>query len=332
MTRRIEVRAPVRLDLAGGWTDVPPFSAERGGAVVNVTIDRYVHVELEGAERDIRLEAEDIGQVVEVADRSCLECSGVLALLQAAVLRCGPATGLVVRTTCDTPLGSGLGTSGALGTALIAACRWFAGHDLNPLAAADLAWRVEVQDCGIPGGRQDQLAAALGGCNLLEFHDPEVAVAPINLPEDVRGAIDHRLVLCYVGQSRVSGDTIVRVMDAYRRGDREVVAALDTMKRLAHDMAAALPRGDLAGIGDLLTRNWRCQMALDPAMQTDAMLRLERAVGGAGVLGGKAAGAGAGGCMFFLAAADPEPVRRAAAAAGATVLPASLAQSGVTRC
>ena len=321
--------APVRLDLAGGWTDVPPFSSREGGVVVNATIGLRAHAELTLGGTLIRLVAEDLGQQLECADSGGLVLDGRLNLHKAA-LRMFPVTGRFTLTTrADAPPGSGLGTSGALDVALIAVLAAARQERLEAREAAEHGWHLETHEAGIPGGKQDQFAAALGGVNRLTFRDPDVGVEPVTLDAAFAAALERRTVLCYTGHSRVSGDTIARVMAAYERGDRGVTGALRAMKDLAERMAEALRAADFARVGALLSENWERQQQLDPGMRTEEMARLEAAMSGAGVLGGKAAGAGAGGTMFFLTGDDPRPAVAASRAAGATVLPMAWAREGV---
>jgi D-glycero-alpha-D-manno-heptose-7-phosphate kinase len=181
----------------------------------------------------------------------------------------------------------------------------------------------------IPGGKQDQFAAALGGFHRLTFRDPDVGVEPITLDPAFAAELERRTVLCYTGQSRMSGATIARVMTAYERGDPGVTDALRAMKQVAVAMAEALRASQLTRVAQLLTENWQMQRALDPEMRTPEMTRLEQVVTAAGALGGKAAGSGAGGCMFFVTGDHPEPVLAAARAAGATLLPVRWAREGV---
>lgn len=334
MTRRTDLpttyraTAPVRLDFAGGWTDVPPFSARAGGVVVNAAIGLEVTVELELGGALVRLVSDDLGETVECANSHGLVLDGKLNLLKAG-LRMFPVLGpLTLRTRAQVPPGSGLGSSGALDVALVTCLAAARQERLDPRELAEQAWLLETREAGIPGGRQDQLAAALGGFHRLSFRDPDVGVEPITIDPAFAAALERQLVLCYTGRSRVSGDTIARVMGAYERGDRGVTGALDEMKDVAEAMAEALRAADVAKIGALLTQNWNCQQALDAGMQTDEMSRLEQAMRGVGVLGGKAAGAGAGGSMFFLARAGGPVAADAARAAGATVLPARFAWAG----
>ncbi|MGH7568044.1 MAG: hypothetical protein ACREL9_03590 [Gemmatimonadales bacterium] len=321
--------APVRLDFAGGWTDVPPFSQREGGVVVSAAIRLAAHVELTLGGRRIRLVSEDLGQELECANSGGLVLDGKLDLLKAG-LRMFPVLGPCTLTTrSDAPLGSGLGTSGALDVALVACLTAARQERLDARELADAGWQLEVLEAGHPGGRQDQLAAALGGCNRLSFRDPDVGIESITLDPAFAAALERRTILCYTGVSRVSGQTIARVMGAYERGEPAVAGALRAMKQTAERMVEALRAGDAARVGALLSENWKHQQALDPDMQTPQMARLEQAMTDAGVLGGKAAGAGAGGSMFFLAGDDPRPAFAAALASGATVLPVRWAREGV---
>src|SRR5205807_1163652 len=151
--------------------------------------------------------------------------------------------------------------------------------------------------------------------------DPDVGVEPITLDAAFAAELERRTVLCYTGRSRMSGATIARVMAAYGRGDRGVTDALRAMKEVAETMAEAVRSASLTRVAALLTENWKHQQALDPEMRTPEMAQLEQAVTAAGALGGKAAGSGAGGCMFFVTGDSPAAVIAAARAAGATLLP-----------
>jgi len=320
--------APLRLDFAGAWTDVPPFSAREGGVVVNAAIGLHCHVALTLGGELLRLVSEDLGETLECANSGGLVLDGKLDLLKAA-LRMFPVLGAFTLTTrCDAPLGSGLGSSGALDVALVAALTHARLERLGERDMAEHAWQIEVIEAKIPGGKQDQYAAALGGWHRLTFRDPDVGVEPLTLDPAFAAALQRQMVLCYTNTSRVSGDTIARVMGAYERGDRAVTGALQGLKDVADAMVLALRGADLARVGTLLGENWTHQQRLDPGMRSADMARLEEAMRAAGAIGGKAAGAGAGGCMFFLVAGDRRAAMDAATAAGATVLPVTWAAQG----
>jgi D-glycero-alpha-D-manno-heptose-7-phosphate kinase len=327
----VRASAPVRLDLAGGWTDVPPFSDREGGAVVSAAIALRVHAAVEPGGRGLLLRAEDLNQVARVRTPADLVPDGQLAIHKAA-LRMLPIGPGVLRTRSDVPPGSGLGSSGALDVALVAVLATVRGDDFSPEEIAAYGCHLERVEAGIPGGRQDQYSAALGGFNRLSFKGEAVGVERLDLEPAFVAELERRMVLCYTGHSRVSGDTIARVMTAYERGEARVTEALHELAGLAEQMAAALRAAELPRIGHLLSVNWAAQQRLDDRMATPEMRDLERALAAAGALGGKAAGAGAGGCMFFLAGDDVDAARRAAEAAGAQLLAARWSASGVERC
>jgi len=250
-------------------------------------------------------------------------------LLTAALRRFPVLGGFTLTTRCDAPAGSGLGSSGALGVALVGALTRARQEAINGADVADQAWQVETIEAELPGGKQDQYGAALGGFHRFSFRDPDVGVEPVTLDPGFAAALERQTLICYTNKSRVSGDTISRVMGAYERGDGKVTGALRGLKDTGNAMAEALRAADLARVGTLLSENWKHQQALDPGMRTTEMGQVEAAATTAGALGGKAAGAGAGGCMFFVMRGDAREAANAVAKTGATVLPLSWAPEGV---
>jgi D-glycero-alpha-D-manno-heptose-7-phosphate kinase len=323
--------APVRLDLGGGWTDVPPYSAREGGVVVAAAVQLHAYAEVRPRERGYLLTSKDLEQALEYPDLSALAGDGPLPLLRAG-LRLLQARPCSLSTHSDAPHGSGLGSSGAMDVAIVAALAQAEGRRLSTREIAEVACRLEGQEAGIPGGRQDQFISAYGGFLRLSFRDPDASVEPIVLDEAFAVELERRMLLCYTGDSRFSGDTIGRVMHAYERGDPTIAGALDGLRGAAEAMTDALRAGDFGRIGALLSENWRLQQRLDAGMSTPEMRRLEAAMRDAGCLGGKAAGAGAGGSMFFLAPDDPAPAREAVARLGMRLLPVRWATTGVRPC
>lgn len=322
--RRAHAAAPVRLDFAGAWTDVPPFSAREGGAVVSAAIDLKVHVNVLPGGNSVELISEDLDV------RETLGTGESRLPLLAHAVRRWPVGNATIVTRSDAPPGSGLGSSGAMGVATVAALHHARGDSRDATSIAHEAWEVETRDAGIPGGRQDQWMAALGGFRYLEFHDPDLHAEPVALDTAFAAELQDAMVLCYTGVSRVSGGTIARVMAAYQRGERGVTDALRGLRDLAGQMHAALREGCLEDVARILAQNWKLQQQLDPAMRTAEMASLEAAVAEHGAIGGKAAGSGAGGCMFFLAPGRRAAVEAAAQRAGASVLTVRWAREGVT--
>lgn len=323
--------APVRLDLAGGWTDVPPFSAREGGVVVNAAISLFARAD---ARRSPvwRVAARELGAEAEL-ERHDTPVDDPRLLLHTAALRLvAPAQPVELVSSADFPAGAGLGGSGALDAALAAALELLEGRPVTPERIAHLGWQLEAIEAGVPGGRQDQYASAFGGFNQMSFNDPDVRVNPIAIDREFAAELARSTILCYTGASRLSGNTIARVMNAYAAGEPGVTDALRELKELAHEMRSALEAADLGSVGRIMSRNWAAQQQLDPAMATPGMVELERAMIDAGAIGGKAAGSGAGGCMFFVVPGDREKAEQEATARGAQLLPVRWAWEGVRSC
>lgn len=327
---RVTVNAPCRLDFAGGWTDVQPYPTDQGGLVVNAAIRLFATATVETDTPDYRLHSIDLDRQVSLADPTTPDPDDLL-LLRAAVRMA--ADGPVHLTTqSDAPPGSGLGSSGALDVAMIAALDLAAGRHQTAIETAHRAWHLEAVVAGLSGGKQDQYAAAVGGFQQLRFQSDQTHAEGLALDSAFLDWLADHLVVCYTGHSRVSGATIARVMARYRAGDPATHRALAGLVDTAEQMAEALARGQVSDVGRLLTTNWRHQRALDQSMATPIMDQLEHEMNAAGSIGGKAAGAGAGGTMFFLVPSDPAQARRRAAELGMRVLPVAWAMEGARAC
>lgn len=325
---RYVATAPMRVDFAGGYTDVAPFTYDEGGAVANVAVDLRTTVELTLGGAGVRLASRELRDELVYQRASEFTYDGRLDLLKAG-LNLLPVTGpLRLETSSDGPPGSGLGSSGALGVALAAALAAARRETYDPAELAELAYTAETSEAGIRGGRQDQYAAALGGAHLLLFTGDCTEARRIEAPDSLFEALDAHLVLAYAGESRLSGHVHERVWAAYADGDEKVHAALRGMRKCAHDAARALARSDLVALGAAMQRNWELQRSLADEIETARLAELGAVAERHGVLGGKACGAGGGGCLVFLAE-NRDRLAGALADAGARVLDVRVARSGV---
>ena len=296
--------APSRLDFGGGWTDVPPYPEERGGFVCNLAIERRALVALQpGAAEPHRLP------------------------LVAAALRRANAEGRV-SITSDFPVGAGLGGSSAAGVALAAAIACAQGRTEGAAALAEWSRSVEVDDMGVAGGRQDHYAAAFGGALGLTFEDV-VTVESIPLSPATMAALESRITLVYTGESRISGETISAVLDAYRDRRPRVLSSLDRMAVLARAMRHALAAGDVSMLAELVDEHWIHQRALHPRITTARIDALEQAARAAGAQGFKALGASGGGCVLIVSEADDVSRVVTAVAPYGERLPWRIATTGV---
>jgi D-glycero-alpha-D-manno-heptose-7-phosphate kinase len=303
----LRASAPTRLDFGGGWTDVPPYPADRGGFVCNLAIERRAAVVLRAHAPPGAPEPPPL----------------VRAALAHASLE--PLHGTL---HSDFPVGAGLGGSSAAGVALAAATAAWRGLTPAPADLAETSRQIEVERLGIAGGRQDHYAAAFGGALALEFGD-EVTVHPIALTPETTRALETRCLVYYTGESRISGDTIRAVLDGYAARTPAVVFALDRMAALARLMAVALTHGDLDALGALVGEHWVHQRSLHPGITTPRIEALVAATSAAGALGAKPLGASGGGCVAVIAPADRVEAVHGAAAALAERLPFTVALTGV---
>lgn len=304
-------RAPVRIDLAGGWSDVPPFSTEAGGAVVNVAISRYAYATLLPNETgEFILESADYDEYIHARDIRQLEYNGSLDLLKAAVRRMNLEVGGHLITRSEAPPGSGTGSSASMGVALVGLLDAIQGRKMSRLEIAALANLLETEELGIEGGKQDQYAAARGGLSYMTFEDPEVTVEPLEPSGDFLLEFEKSLLLVYTGKSRLSGDLISTVMGAYRRREAAMTEPLMNLRAAGALMRDAILAEDLRGVGEVLEFNWENQKRLYPEMTTPKIDVLFAAARRAGLLGGKACGAGGGGCIALLCEPDREHIVR----------------------
>lgn len=313
------MRAPTRVDFGGGWTDVPPYSEIEGGTVCAVAIARYATAQVSGGAGP----EPDASATIPERDAP---------LVRAALGRSGIDDGRIrVRLHSDFPIGAGLGGSSAASAALLGALDRWRGVPIDRTAIAERGRRIEVNDLGVPGGRQDHYCATHGGLLDLSF-GRTVGIRRIPLSPTLRESLERRCVLVYTGESRISGDTISGVLEGYRRRDGRVTFALARMRDLARQMVAALGRDDVDELGLLVGVHWTHQRTLHPAIPTPRIDAIIERAGQAGALGSKATGASGGGCVLAIARGGlEEEVRRAVGALGELV-PFTLDETGLTEC
>jgi D-glycero-alpha-D-manno-heptose-7-phosphate kinase len=290
--REVIARAPTRIDLGGGWTDVPPYCDREGGFVCNIAITRYATA---------RLTHVRVPSYVSVRSASGVSESDT-PLVRAALKRT-QIDDAAVTIENDFPVGAGLGGSSAASAAVLGALAEWRGEKWDRAEIAEEGRRIEVEELGVAGGRQDHYAATHGGALALTF-TTQVDVRRIPLSEKARQDLIARSTLIYTGQSRISGDTITSVVGAYEAGEPRVLRALQRMRELAMEMATALARVDLDALGELLREHWEHQRSLHPSIPTKQIDEIVARARAAGALGAKAMGASGGGCVLVIARAD----------------------------
>jgi D-glycero-alpha-D-manno-heptose-7-phosphate kinase len=302
----IRARAPLRLGLAGGGTDLSPYCEDFGGAVLNCTIDKYAYAFVSARNDDnVVFRAVDLG--IEETFPLSAPSNGKLAL-HAGVYRHfvtkfadGIPFAATITTNVDAPAGSGLGSSSALVVALVDALRAYLNVPLGPYDVAHLAFFIERIDLGLAGGKQDQYASAFGGVNFIEFLSGDrVIVNPLRMPDAVLNEVETSIVVSFSGQSRQSAAIIDNQTAGMKSGTVRTLDALHQLKADAIDMKRALLQGKVDEMATILNRSWISKKATADAVtnpQLDALYEIGRR---AGALGGKVSGAGGGGYMMFI--------------------------------
>ena len=303
----VRARAPLRLGLAGGGTDLLGYSSQHGGAVLNATIDRYAFAFIRGRDDGrIAFEACDLGREEVHAGASVLPESTLLlhrGVYERMVreFHGNEPLSISVTTAVDAPMGSGLGSSSALVVALIEAYRTYLDLPLTRYDVAHLAYEIERVDLNLAGGRQDQYSAAFGGINFMEFlREGEVIVNPLRFSEGVVLELESSLAVCFTGQSRES-DTIIRQQAQGVSADTsQVMEAMHQLRQDAFDMKSAILQGDIDAVAGLLERSWIAKKRTAPGITNGRIEALEGMARAAGAIGAKVSGAGGGGFMMFV--------------------------------
>jgi D-glycero-alpha-D-manno-heptose-7-phosphate kinase len=312
------VRAPVRLSLAGGGTDLPAYYEQYGGLVVSTTIDKYVYV-------FVNLHSGDAVQVTSSDYRTFFRqrrgqptfWEGDLALPRALLHHFRIDGGISLFLASEVPPGTGLGSSSTVSVALAKALGALCRLPLSNYQLAELASHIEIEKLGMPIGRQDQYAAAFGGFNAIAFGADGVRVAPVRCDPFVVQALQRRLMLFFTGAARSAAGILSKQQAATRQQDAEVIASLHDIRAMAEETLELLRAGDLDAFGHLLHQCWQAKKRLAHGVSTpeiDNWYALARAHG---ALGGKIAGAGGGGfLMLYCEEPFQEVVTTALEAAG----------------
>jgi D-glycero-alpha-D-manno-heptose-7-phosphate kinase len=333
-------KAPLRISFAGGGTDVSPYPEEKGGAVLNCTIDKFAYATLEAEERGrpaTTVESLDFDLKASYERPSDLVYNGELDLVKAAlrVLRPpgspGASDGSIrLFLHSDAPPGTGLGGSSAMCVAIVGAFQHYLREAWTSYEVAELAYRIERSELGITGGRQDQYAAAFGGFNFIEFHADRTIVNPLKIRPEVANEISYRLLLAYTGGGHFSNELLDRQTRGYSEKRQDTVEALDATKQLAIQMKNELLRGNIDEMGRLLDEGWQLKKRFAEGISNPHVDRLYAAAREAGALGGKLAGAGGGGfILLFCDFARRPQVARAVQDAGGRVMPFALEATGL---
>jgi len=335
----VRSRAPLRLGLAGGGTDVSPFCDLHGGFVMNVTIDKYAYATIDdNGSGAVEFHAQDADVSQSMAPDEVDLAAGPLQLMKGVYRRIsenylsGARPAIRVRSSSDAPPGSGLGSSSTMVVALVTAFAEYFGLALGEYEIAQLAYGIERNDLGLSGGKQDQYAAAFGGFNFMEFYDADrVVVNPLRIKEWIWTELESSLVLYFTGVSRSSAKIIDEQARNVRDGHGVSLDAMHRLKVEAVQMKEALLRGDFKRLAEVMQSGWLAKKQMATSITNPMIDDLEALAFAHGAKATKVSGAGGGGFMMFLCdPADRVTLVRQLKSAGGVVYDTHFTHQGAT--
>lgn len=302
----IRSKAPLRLGLAGGGTDVSPYSDIYGGAILNATINMYAYATIVPRnDGKILFKSIDKNFTETLDSKEHFEPIGDLTLLKGIYNRIvkdytHQPLSFELITRVDAPPGSGLGTSSTLVVAIIGAFAEWLKIPLGEYDMAQLAYSIERVDLMMAGGKQDQYAATFGGVNYMEFmENDKVIVNPLRIKQTYLDELAHNLVLYYTETSRLSSEIIENQTKNVSAGKMDSIEAMHKLKEQAKEIKDTLLTGDIDKIGDIMNRSWENKKMMAKGISNPFIDSIYQTAIDAGATGGKISGAGGGGFIFF---------------------------------
>jgi D-glycero-alpha-D-manno-heptose-7-phosphate kinase len=304
-------RAPLRISLGGGGTDLPSYYREHGGLLVSGAIDKYVYMLIHtDFQRRYRMKYSELEEVDEIAQIRH-------PILRETLLRHWRGKPLEIASVADVPAGTGMGSSGAYTVCLLKGLAHARRTSITPGELAEGACEIEMDVLGEPVGKQDPYVAAHGGICTYTFHcDGNVEVKPLELDSGVLRRLRDHLLLFYTGEARAASKVLSDQDKRSKAGDEEMLQNLHQTKELGRSSAELLQNGDLDGYAELMDEHWKRKRERSPGMTDEHIDRLYRLACRSGAIGGKLVGAGGGGFLLVYCP-RPEDTRAALADVGA---------------
>ena len=308
-------RAPLRISLGGGGTDLPSYYREHGGFLVAGAIDKYIYMLVHTVfQRRYKMkysETEDVDDVASIKH----------PILRETLLRHWRGNPLEIASVADVPAGTGMGSSGAYTVALLKALAHARRTSITQGALAESACEIEIDVLREPCGKQDPYVAAHGGICAYTFDSSgAVTVAPLELSSETLRQLRDNLLLFYTGEARAASAVLSDQVERTQTGDQNMIENLHRTKEFGQRSRDLLLAGDLHAYAELMHEHWLNKRRRSPGMATERADELYTLARRSGVIGGKLVGAGGGGFLLVFAP-KPADTRQAMAAAGATELP-----------
>ena len=301
----IRSKAPLRLGLAGGGSDVSPYSDLYGGLILNATINLSAYCTIETISGNtVRVDAYDADTHTDCPMGTTLEGAPdlVRGVYNRVVRDFGPVPGAFrITTSNDAPAGSGLGTSSTMVVCILKCFAEWMNLPMGDYEIARLAYEIERKDLALAGGKQDQYAAAFGGFNFMEFLQNDIVIVnPLKIKGWIVDELESSMVLYYTGRSRSSAAIITEQQQNTSSGNAVAIDAMHRIKQSSIDMKLALLKGDMTEFGRILGQAWEDKKKMAGAITNPVIQEAFDKAMGAGAVAGKVSGAGGGGFIMLM--------------------------------
>jgi D-glycero-alpha-D-manno-heptose-7-phosphate kinase len=304
-------RAPLRISLGGGGTDLPSYYREHGGFVLSAAIDKYIYITLhETFQREylIKYSSTEVVQTIEEIKHPIIR--EALRLVPVA------APHLEIVSMSDIPAGTGLGSSGSFTVALLRALYTMNKEFVPRQVLAEQACHIEIDILGEPVGKQDQFIASFGGITSFEIQcDGKVNVTPLAISSETLYNLEDNLLLFFTGFTRSASAILAEQDQRTRGGDSGMIEHLHQIKQFGYESRIALETGDLRVFAEIMHEHWQRKKYRSESMTNSAIDGYYELARQHGALGGKLIGAGGGG-FLMLYSEDKTRLRHALRNAG----------------
>ena len=332
----IRSKAPLRLGLAGGGSDVSPYSDIYGGLVINATINLYAYCTIEETNDSlITIDSFDTAHHQSYPTAERLEIDGNASLIKGVYNRIVKDYHLKplsfrITTYNDAPIGSGLGASSTMVVCIIKAFIEWLSLPLGDYEVSRLAYEIERKDLMLSGGKQDQYAAAFGGFNFMEFlQNDMVIVNPLKVKRWIRDELEASMLLYFTGCSRSSAAIIDEQRNNTKNHNEESIEAMHRIKQSAIDTKLAILKGDINAFADIVREGWEYKKKMASHISTPMIQKAMDTALAAGAKAGKVSGAGGGGfIMFVVNPTRKKEVESALRELGGFIMPFNFSEGG----
>ena len=304
-------KAPLRITLGGGGTDMESYYRKYGGFWISAAVDKYIYISIHDIfPNQIILKYSEMERVQSVDEIKH-------PLLRESLRSMGVKERIEISSLADLPEGTGLGSSGTFTVALLKGLHSYTHRHVTSRELAEEACRLEIEQLGRPVGKQDQYIAAFGGINCFSIAPggDQVEVVPLRIPRAELYQLEEDCAFFFTGYSRQASNILAEQDEKSRKDDPSMIDNLHHVKDIGLRSREALERGDLGAFAALLDEQWEAKLARSKSMVNPDIARWFRLGRANGAAGGKLIGAGGGGFLMFLASDKPR-LRKAMAEQG----------------